>query len=139
MTDLQKQPADDHGDNIGNVDPMVEVEMKDRDLPVPLTEQERLQIGEELAQAQDEAEQAEDKKKAVDEEYKGVIDKAYSKVSGLSRKLRHGKAVKPVQCRITKDYRLGWVRVVRLDDGTEVDSRPMTADEQQIGMSFGQE
>lgn len=133
MSEEKKQPPDD---NIGNTDTMVEHDYDDREMPVPLTEQERLAIGEELAQAQNEAELMEGKKKSLVEEYNGSITDFYNKVSELARRLRHGKTMKPVQCRTTKDYRLGWIKTIRMDDHTEVLSRPMTNDERQTGLSF---
>ena len=127
---------EDPKDSIGNQDDMVDFEYIDRPLPVPLTDAERLQLGEEMCQAQVKAEQAERDKKAADEEYKGVIEGAYADVSGYASQLRHGKKTIPVQCQIKRDYRLGFIRVTRMDDGTEVESRPMTSNERQMGMKF---
>lgn len=36
------------------------------------------------------------------------------------------------------DCRLGQLRVVRMDDGTEIESRSMTKAERQMGMNFGE-
>ena len=126
-------------DNAGNVDQMVEFEYVDRPLPVPLTDRERLELGEEMAAAQQKAEQAERDKKAADEEYKGVIEGAYADVSQTSSRLRHGKKTVPVQCQVRRYYRTGHIRVVRMDDGSEIESRPMTSQERQMGMNFPKE
>lgn len=124
------------GDSIGNVDQMIEMDYEDRLLPVPLTDRERLEMGEDIAAAQDKAEKAERDKKAADDEYKGVIEGAYADVSSLTRVLRHGKKDAMVQVRIKRDYRLGHVTVHRMDDGAELQSRPMTKEERQMGMHF---
>lgn len=128
--------AEGGADSIGNVDDMIEFDQVDRVLPVPLTDQERLVIGEEMATAQSKGEQAERDKKAADESYKGVIEEAYADVSKLSAQLRRGKKDIPVQCQITKDYRIGSVKTTRMDTMEVIDRRPMTSTERQMGMSF---
>ena len=133
------QPNNDHHDNIGNTDQLVEFDSIDRSLPVSLTEAERLQLGEEMCQAQAKAEQAERDKKAADDQYKGIIEGAYADVSEYAHRLRYGKKDIPVQCQIKRDYRIGFIRITRMDDGTEVESRPMTSAERQMGMKFPDE
>lgn len=130
-------PKEDPRENVGNADSMTEYDYKDRVLPVPLTDQERLQLGQDMAAAQSKAEQAERDKKAADEAFKGQIEAAYADVSDVAQKLRFGKVDRLVSCQIVSDYRLGHIRVVRMDDGTEVESRAMTSAERQMGMGFG--
>jgi len=132
----QMNPNDDARDSIGNADSMVEYEHVDKELPVPLTDRERLEIGEDIAAAQSKAEQAELDKKSADEGYKGIIDGAYADVSQLTKTLRFGKKMTMVQCAIRRDYRLGHIRVIRMDTGEELESRPMTKAERQMGMNF---
>lgn len=127
---------DDDRDSIGNIDQMVDMEHVDRLLPVPLTDRERLEIGESIADAQMKAEQAEKDKKAADEGYKGVIEGAYADVSSLTKQLRRGKKDVMVQCQIRKDYRLGHLRTIRMDSGEVLEDRPMTTAERQMGMHF---
>lgn len=133
------EPQDDPKDAVGKVDDMLDIDYVDRPLPVPMTDGERLALGEEIAREQESAEVAEEKKKALDEEMKGQIDTAYQKVSELTKRLRHGKVNRPVQCQVRRDYRIGYIRVMRMDDGTEVSSRPMTSEERQLGMRFTSE
>lgn len=128
--------VEDHDESVGNVDQMIEFEQVDRILPVPLTDQERLVLGEEIAAAQSKGEQAERDKKAAEEGYKGVIEAAYADVSELSARIRYGKKDVPVQCQITKDYRVGSVKVTRMDTMEVIDRRPMTSAERQMGMRF---
>ena len=130
-------PKEDLRENVGNAYSMTEYGYKDRVLPVPLTDQERLQLGQDMAAAQSKAEQAERDKKAADEAFKGQIEAAYADVSDVAQKLRVGKVDRLVSCQIVSDYRLGHIRVVRMDDGTEVESRAMTSAERPMGMSFG--
>jgi hypothetical protein len=132
----KEKPEDE---NRGNVDEMIDSTYEDRDLPRPLTDAERLGIGEAMAQAHEEAETTENKKKAIDGELKGQIDKANETASKLARQIRFGKKIDKVQCRVVNDYRLGHIRVTRMDDGTDVVSRPMTDDERQLGMKFREE
>lgn len=132
-------PENDPRENVGNADSMIEYEYKDRDLPVPLTDRERLELGQDIAAAQSKGEQAEIDKKAADDTFNGTIKAAYADVSELASKLRYGKAMKPVNCQYMMDYRLGELRVVRMDDGTEIERRSMTKAERQMGMNFGGE
>lgn len=130
---------EESSDNIGNVDQMVEFEYGERDLPVPLTDRERLEIGADIARSQQIAEQAERDKKAADENFKGTIESAYADVSSLTQLLRYGKKDRPVQCQIKRDYRLGQVRIIRMDTGETLEDRPMTKAERQMGMNFPDE
>ena len=123
-------------DNVGNVDQMVEFEHVDYDLPVPLTDQERLQICEDIASSQMKGEQAEKDKKAADDGYKAIIEESYADVSNLTQTIRRGKVDRMVQCEIKKDYRLGHIRVSRMDTYEVIESRPMTTQERQMGMKF---
>lgn len=127
---------EDPSENIGNQDSMVEYESVNKVLPVPLTERERLEIGEDIAAAQEKAEQAERDKKAADEEYKGVIEGAYADVSLGTAKLRRGKKDVEVQCTIFRDYRLGHFKLTRNDTMETLESRPMTSQERQMGIKF---
>lgn len=129
----------DREENIGNQDPMTEYEQVERILPVPLTERERLELGEDIAAAQTKAEQAERDKKAADDEYKGVIEGAYAEVSDCAARLRRGKKDASVQCQIFRDYRLGSVKVTRMDTMEVIERRPMNAHERQMGMKFPNE
>ena len=129
-------PDNDPRENVGNADSMIEYEYKDRQLPVPLTDRECLEIGQDIAAAQSKGEQAETDKKAADDAFNGTIKAAYADVSELAGKLRYGKAMKPVICYHMMDYRLGEIRVVRMDDGTELERRAMTKAERQMGMNF---
>jgi hypothetical protein len=132
----KEQGGDALGGGEAAEDAMIEYELVDRTLPVALTDQERLQLGEEIVEAQFRGEQAEKDKKAADDRYKATIEEAYADVSGLAQRLRVGKKMTLVQCQIRRDYRLGHFRVIRLDDGSEVDARPMTSAERQLGMQF---
>lgn len=132
---LEKNQGNDR-DSVGNVDQMIEMDYEDRLLPVPLTDRERLEIGEDIAAAQAKGEQAERDKKAADDNFKGMIESAYADVSSLTRTLRYGKKDTIVQVRIKRDYRLAWISIHRMDDHTEIQSRPMTQAERQMGMNF---
>lgn len=131
---MTEQPRQD--DSIGNVDQMVEFDYVDKELPVPLTDRERWELGADIASAQADAEKAEMDKKAADEGYKGQIEKAYATVSTIASTLRYGKKASMVQCKIKRDYRLGYISMTRMDDGTELENRPMTREERQMGMNF---
>ncbi len=135
----EPQPHHDPHESIGNADSMIDYDYADRDLPVPLTDRERLEIAQDLASAQAVGEQAEKDKKAASDAFNGTIESAYADVSELAGRLRYGKITKPVRCQTSMNYRLGTVRVVRMDDGTELENRVMTKAERQMGMNFGGE
>lgn len=121
-------------ESIGNVDEMIETQDTELPLPVRLTLEERLQAGEEMAQALSRAEQAEKDMEALKKSHKGIIDEALAEVSMQGKLLREGKKIVPVACSIVKNYRRGDIRTIRNDTGEMVNERPMTASERQAGL-----
>ncbi|MGD9850145.1 MAG: hypothetical protein AB7T38_02645 [Nitrospirales bacterium] len=122
---------------IGNVDEMVDSTYEDRILPVGLTKDERLEIGEEVCQAQSELESKTAEKTELNKKLNAEIQKLKNVVSQQSHILRVGKSEKSVQVRVVKNYREGIVREVRMDTMETLVHRPMTGGERQRGFGFG--
>ena len=121
---------------IGNVDEMVDSAYEDRVLPVGLTPEERLAIGEEICQAQSALESTQAEKTQWNKKLNADIQNLKNVVSQESHKLRVGKADKTVQVRVVRNYREGIVREVRMDTMETLVHRPMTGAERQRGFGF---
>lgn len=111
-------------------DSMVDHTTEERVLPVPLTDDERLQIGSDIAASQEQLEQAEARKSFVMKEINGTIQE----ISNLSKRLRGGVKDAKVLVQITRDFRQGLLVVRRTDTGVVLESRPMTTTERQLGL-----
>ena len=106
-----------------------------RTLERPLTDEEKLKIGDEMATAMELAGQLEAKKKAIDDELKADIGKHWEKAGTLASALRKGRREAMIECETRRDYKAGTVEVVRLDTGDVVEPlRAMTAAERQVSL-----
>lgn len=121
-----------HEEQMG--DSMVDHTTEERVLPVPLTDDERLQIGSDIAASQEQLEQAEARKSFVMKEINGTIAEYAQEISNLSKRLRDGVKDAKVLVQITRDFRQGLLVVRRTDTGVVLESRPMTTTERQLGL-----
>lgn len=99
--------------------------------PVNLTEEERLSLGQEIAGANVAYEEAEEAKKKAGAGFTATMKAMRLKMREKSRVLKQGYISREVPCETHYDYRLGVVRVVRLDTNETLGERPMTIDERQ--------
>lgn len=123
-------------ENVGNQDDMIETVDCDKLLPVPLTDRERLELGQNIARVYNSIGEEKDQAKADAEAHKASITEMEKGLGLDARTLRIGSVERMVKCQVIKDYRHGSVRIVRLDTGNTVDARPMTSEERQQGMKF---
>lgn len=115
-------------------DSMVDHTTEERVLPVPPTDDERLQIGADIAASQEQLEQAEARKSFVMKEINGTIAEYAQEISNLSKRLRGGVKDAKVLVQITRDFRQDLLVVRRTDTGVVLESRPMTTTERQLGL-----
>ncbi len=98
-----------------------------------LTDQEKLQCGEDLANATNELNVIEADKKRINDDFKSKTSAAEAEVATLSNKLRSGYEFRDVPCEISfDDPEPGKKTVFRLDfphDLAQVEVREMTDDE----------
>ena len=126
----------DPRDNAGNRDSMIDVTEDKHVLPVALTKDERLQIAMDMASAQSDMEHLEKDKKAAVDDFNAKIEGHYADVSRCSSVLRRGEKDVEVPCETIRDYRLGNVRITRLDTFKVIQDRPMTSEERQRAIKF---
>jgi hypothetical protein len=106
-----------------------------RSLERPLTDEEKLKIGDEMARAMQEAGRLEAKKKALDDELKGEISSLWERASTLAASLQKGHREALIECETIRDFKAGTVEILRLDTGEVVEPlRAMTAAERQVGL-----
>jgi len=100
-------------------------------LKVPLTDEQKKQYSEEIAQAVEEIGEGQNELKFVSTEIKARIQTSEAKLKELANKIRAGYEMKPVECLQTMDFSNGTVKIVRLDTDEVVLERAMTVEERQ--------
>lgn len=100
-------------------------------LKVLLTNEQKRQLSEDIAQAVEEMAEGQNELKFVSTEIKARIQSSESKIRELANKIRAGYEIRPVDCVQTMDYSNGTVIVQRLDSMEKVSERAMTVEERQ--------
>lgn len=99
--------------------------------PVQLTEAERLALGQEIASAAVAYDIEEQAKKDAGKTHGAAMKELRALMRAKSKLLKQGYESREVPCETAYDYRLGEVRVTRLDTGETLGNRPMTTEERQ--------
>lgn len=94
-----------------------------------LTNAEKLERGQRVAELTYTIDGLEAEKKAEADRYKGKISEAEGLRKQLSGVLRDGYEMRPVECRIEMHYDLGRVWTIREDTGELIDDREMKEEE----------
>ncbi len=131
-----KKDAIDHMDSLGNRDNMVDIKEELKMLPVPLTEREKLELGENLAQGLAKIDLLTINLKSKQSEIKADIEQIEERCHLDASVLRAGTRDTEVKCEVQRNYRTSEIVVVRLDTMAEVKRRPMTSEERQMGLKL---
>jgi len=115
---------------------MIDTMDEDRILPVTLTKEERLELGENISRAIHRRGQAEEELAVIKEKFKATLSDLEKTINLDAGTLRRGHRDGKVRVRVIKDYREGIVRVVRCDTHEEIENRPMSTQEKQMGMKL---
>lgn len=101
----------------------------ERKLPIPLTDDELLELGDQLAERMREIDEAEAAKKAAASSWKDRIDAMRASASEMAAVLRAKTKLAPVPC-YTEHYLFAEVaRVIRTDTLEVVETRKLTREE----------
>lgn len=122
--------------SIGYLDDMIASHFEERILPVPLTERERLELGENITSAYHEREQREAELEVFKERIKAEVKKLDKQIGEAVGALRVGTRDAKVKVQVMKDYRHNIVREMRCDTNTEIGTRPMRTEERQQGLNL---
>jgi uncharacterized FlaG/YvyC family protein len=117
----------------------VESKTYDQECDVKLTDIELLELGREMASALEQRESIKAQKKAADAGYNLQIENLDEQLERVGAKVRAGTDARFVECREDRNFRLGVVRVTRLDTGEVIRDRPMTARERQLTLPSSDE
>lgn len=98
---------------------------------IPLTDQERLDFGEQMARALGQHQEAEEAKKDAVAQFKADSERHRVEATRLGGILQRGYQFRDVECEVTKDMAAGTIRIVRTDTGEEVEFRNLRPDESQ--------
>jgi hypothetical protein len=117
----------------------IEVKKVMRILKVLFTVKQRLEMGEQMANAIRNTKQAQDEAKSVKAQYDGKIKQFDAEISNISERLNSGWEMKPVDCEETRDYRTGSAIVRRVDTQEIIEERALTWEERQMPLFPGKE
>lgn len=144
MNDLENNPTlaerlDYLRDNPG-VDLHIDERHSTEMLRVPLTDEEMLQMGRDLAAKQQDLKQLEDDKKSIAAEFAAKITGIEGQISITANKLRQGYENRSVRCLTVFDQPTsGKKTTYRLDTMEAIETRAMLDEEKQRVMQFMQE
>jgi hypothetical protein len=111
--------------------------MKDTmELPVRLTNGEKLQRGNLAAELAHESHVLEEKRKLQNAALKAQIDALQEQMADLFDQLRTGEQVREVEVEQKKDFELGVERIIRLDTGEVVSERALGPEEMQQDLPY---
>ena len=99
----------------------------------PLSDDDKLQLGEEMAAAQERIDDLEDELADIRKDFKARIEAEQVRLSKAAKEFREGKTEpQDVECDVFQDFDSGEIVYVTADEAAEiVFRRPMTADEKQ--------
>ena len=107
-----------------------------RHLSVPLTQEEVLKAGEDLARRHADLGCLEDQLKSVKEDFKNRITQAETDINACSRLIRDKFEFRDVDTQETIDWHEGTSTTVRLDTGEIIESRKLMKSEMQARLDF---
>ena len=113
---------------------MIEEKNLTKLLRVNFTAKEKLDIGDQMANAIRNIKQAEDDLASVSSQYKSEIKKYNAELTGLAEKLNSGWEMRNVTCLLIQDFNLKSYVIKRLDTTEIVEERALSADELQMGL-----
>lgn len=117
--------------NVDQDDDMIERTWGHRHLEREMTDQERLDIGMEMADALKRVQYLEEEKKDYDLQMKAQIERSYETATTLGDSLRNGKRDGDVSVSIVKNWHDGTYTVTRTDTQEILERRAMTYEERQ--------
>lgn len=95
-------------------------------LPLPLTDEQKIEIASKMSNLRIEVSQLEEKKKSLAASYKAQIDERESEMLDLSRLFQSGVKDQEVECEIKWNFPMGGIVSYYNADGEEIFSRKMT-------------
>lgn len=98
----------------------------------PLNDEEKLELGNRMAEAQQQIDDFEDELASIRKDFKSRIEQEQKKLSDAAEEFRSGKSEPcKVECDVLQDWNTEELVYVACDDGVELFRRPMTAEEKQ--------
>lgn len=98
----------------------------------PLNDEEKLELGNRMAEAQKRIDDLEDELADIRKEFKGQIEQQQKILSDAAKEFRDGKSEPcQVECNVFQDWNSEEIVYVACEDDVELFRRPMTAEEKQ--------
>ena len=114
----------------------IDIKLTTDELKVPLTNDELLKFGDDLAQAQHRFTGLDNEKKDMVSNYKAKLTSCEATISLLSNLLIQKYELRDVECERREDYDQGIITLIRLDTKEVVWQRPMSKNETQRELSL---
>jgi hypothetical protein len=115
----------------------LKIEPYQQRLPVMLTEQELLGVGDRAAHLSKEAHEAEEARKEADATAKATVKRLQNEADALLATVRDKREYRLVSCERRYEFRTGRVVETRVDTGEQLSERPMRDDERQTDLGLG--
>jgi hypothetical protein len=115
----------------------LKIEPYQQRLPVMLTEQELLGVGDRAAHLSKEAHEAEEARKEADATAKATVKRLQNEADALLATVRDKREYRLVSCERRYEYKTGRVVETRVDTGEQLSERPMRDDERQTELGLG--
>lgn len=100
-----------------------------RHVPIPLTEEERRELNEELVEAVNDKKRLEEHWNMMSKQHKKAIAAREDTIEQNAEALEQGHRMMPVKCRRDIDLNTNTLTVTRIDTGEQIEQRAMTAQE----------
>lgn len=105
-------------------------------LPVPLTDEEKMGLAEDISAALTALKAAEDEKKAADSAFNAKIKTQESRIHELNGSFKTGSIDREVEVQERPNYTDGIMETVRLDTQVVVSTRTMDPEQRQMGLEL---
>lgn len=111
--------------------------MVTRRLKCRLTDDEILERGQQLANAEHAWQKTEEERKETNAEFKESLDTIDARIAALTKAIRDRVEERDVECEVRPDYRVGKNLVIRIDTEETVEALDMTEAERQMELLPG--
>lgn len=107
-----------------------------RQLPCILTDEEKLNLGQEVGKESQELQEATDRKKEVTAQLTAEVESHRAAVQRLGSLLSNGFEYRPVKCEMRIDRKKDLVVTTRTDTGEVIERRPLRPSEMQNSLDL---
>ena len=124
-------PVKSNGSNPDGKENPVNNTIVQRNVPVPLTRDDKITYGKQLADLWQNYHDIEGEKKTANAEFKERLDELEGRIAYMARVLANGEEWRAVDCTWQYDFASNAKMLVRMDTGAVIDTQAISAEERQ--------